>query len=86
VDQAIEDVSNLRGRLGAFQLNTLETNMNSLEVAIENLTAAESSIRDADFASETAALTRNQILVSAGTSVLTVANNNPQSVLSLLSG
>ena len=86
VDQAIGDVSNLRGRLGAFQLNTLETNMNSLQVAIENLTSAESNIRDADFAEETARLTRNQVLVAAGTSVLTIANNNPQTVLSLLRG
>jgi len=86
VDQAIEDVSNLRGRLGAFQRNTLQTNMNSLGVAIENLTSAESMIRDADFAEETASLTRSQILVAAGTSVLAVANNNPQSVLSLLRG
>jgi len=84
VDQAIDDVSKLRGRLGAFQLNTLETNINSLQVALENITAAESSIRDADFAAETANLTRAQILVQAGTSVLSIANSSPQSVLSLL--
>jgi flagellin len=84
VDDAISDVTNLRGRLGSFQLNTLETNINSLQVALENITAAESSIRDADFAAETAAMTRNQILVQAGTAVLSIANSSPQSVLSLL--
>jgi flagellin len=84
VDQAIDDINTLRGRLGAFQLNTLETNINSLQVALENITAAESSIRDADFAAETAQLTRAQILVQAGTSVLAIANSAPQSVLSLL--
>ena len=73
-----------RGRLGAFDKNTLETNINSLSVALENVTASESSIRDADFAAETAALTRAQILTQAGTSVLATANTTPQSVLSLL--
>jgi len=84
IDAAILDVASLRGRLGALQLNTLETNINSLEVSLENLTASESTIRDADFAVETANLTRAQILVSAGTSVLAQANMTPQSVLNLL--
>jgi len=53
---------------------------------MENLTASESSIRDTDFAYETSRLTRAQILVNAGTSVLAVANSTPQSVLSLLGG
>lgn len=85
VDIAIKQVSSLRGRLGALEKDTLQTNMNSLGVALENITASESSIRDADFAKETAALTRAQILNSAGTSVLQIANNNPQQVLQLLS-
>jgi flagellin len=84
IERAIRQVAVLRGRLGAFEKNTLQTNMNSLSVALENVTASESSIRDADFAKETAALTRAQILTQAGTSVLATANSVPQSVLSLL--
>ncbi len=84
IDQAIQQVSILRGRLGSFEKNTLETNINQLQITLENLTSSESSIRDLDFAQETAALTRNQILVSAGTSVLALANQTPQTVLSLL--
>ena len=84
IERAIRQVAILRGRLGAFEKNTLETNINSLSVALENVTASESSIRDADFAAETAALTRAQILTQAGTSVLATANTTPQSVLSLL--
>lgn len=84
IEEAITQVSELRGRLGAFERNTLDTNMNSLRITLENVTAAESSIRDADFAAETAALTRAQILVSAGTSVLAMANAAPQAILSLL--
>jgi flagellin len=84
LSQAIRQVATLRGRLGAFQKNILETNVNSLSVALENVTASESAIRDADFASETAALTRAQILVQANTSVLSQANASPQNVLSLL--
>ncbi|MHC4712562.1 MAG: flagellin N-terminal helical domain-containing protein [Planctomycetota bacterium] len=84
IDEAILQVSTLRGRLGAFELNTVETNIASLSVAVENATAAESLIRDADFAEETSNLTRAQILVSAGTSVLSTANTTPQSVLKLL--
>lgn len=84
VDEVINKVSSLRGRLGAFQRTTLETNINSLSDTLANLIEAESTIRDADFASESAALTRAQILVQSGTSVLAIANQNPQNVLSLL--
>lgn len=84
IEEAIRQVSVMRGRLGAFEKNTLETNVNQLSITMENLTAAESSIRDLDFAQETSRLTRNQILVSAGTSILAVANQTPQTVLSLL--
>jgi len=84
VDQVINKVASLRGRLGAFQRTTLDTNINSLSDTLANLIEAESSIRDADFASESAALTRAQILVQSGTSVLAIANQNPQNVLSLL--
>lgn len=86
VDQAITKVTSLRGRLGAFQRTTLESNINSLKDTVTNLTQAQSSIRDADFAAESAALTRAQILVQSGTTVLQIANQNPQQVLSLLRG
>ncbi len=84
IDKAITQVAGLRGRMGAFEKNTLMTNINNLEVAMENIQASESSIRDADFAAETANLTRGQILTNAATSVLAIANSTPQSVLSLL--
>ncbi len=84
VDESITEVVNLRGRLGAFQRTTLESNINSLQDTLVNLTQAESTIRDADFAKESAALTRAQILVQSGTSVLAIANQNPQNVLQLL--
>lgn len=84
IEEAIRQISILRGRLGAFEKNTLDTNVRQLQIATENLTAAESSIRDLDFAQETANLTRAQILVSAGTSVLAIANQTPQAVLGLL--
>ena len=83
-DEAISQVARLRGRMGAFEKNTLQTNIRSLEIAMENVTASESIIRDADFAAETAALTRGQILTSAATSVLAIANSTPHSVLQLL--
>ncbi|MCA9129867.1 MAG: flagellin [Planctomycetales bacterium] len=84
VDEVINRVTSLRGRLGAFQATTLESNLVSLNDTVANLTEAESSIRDADFAAESARLTRAQILVQSGTSVLGIANSNPQNVLSLL--
>lgn len=84
LDSAIRQVATLRGRLGAFQKDILDTNTNSLNVALENVTSSESAIRDADFASETAAMTRAQVLVQANTSVLATANATPQSVLTLL--
>jgi flagellin len=74
----------MRGRLGALERNTLQTNVRSLQAAIENLTASESAIRDADFAAETSALSRAQILAQTGTSVLTLANQQAQQVLQLL--
>jgi len=84
IADSIKQVATLRGRLGALQKDVLDTNVNSLSVALENVTSSESAIRDADFASETAALTRSQILVQANTSVLSQANSSPQSVLALL--
>jgi len=84
VRSAIEDVTSLRGRLGAFQKNTIGATIRSLGISLENTTAAESAIRDTDFAAETASLTRNQILVSASTNILSIANTQPQNALSLL--
>ncbi|MBU0616143.1 MAG: flagellin [Planctomycetes bacterium] len=84
ITEAIRQVSILRGRLGAFEKNTLDTNVNSLSITMENLMASESAIRDADFAHETSELSRTQILVSAGTSVLALAQQSTQSVLRLL--
>jgi len=86
VDAALNRITSLRGRLGAFQRTTLETNIASLNDTVTNLVDAESSIRDADFAAETARLTRAQILVQSGTQVLAIANQNPQNVLALLRG
>ncbi len=84
LDNSIDEVSTVRGRLGAFEKNTLQTNIRSLQAAVENLTASESTIRDADFAEETSKLTRAQILSSAATSVLSLSNQQSQQVLSLL--
>ena len=84
VSKAITQVSQLRGRLGAFQKFTLGSTINSLGVAYENASAAESAIADTDFAAETANLTRAQILSQSATTVLAQANAAPQSALSLL--
>ena len=84
IEEAIDQVTSLRGRLGAFQRTSLETNKAALSDTLVNLTDAESTIRDADFAEETANLTRAQILVQSGTTILSIANQNPQNVLALL--
>ncbi len=84
IQEVINKVTGLRGRLGAFQATTLDSNMVSLTDTVGNLTEAESLIRDADFAKETARLTRAQILIQSGTAVLGISNQNPQNVLRLL--
>jgi len=84
IDAAIQQVSKLRGDMGAFQKNVLESNMRSLAVAKENLTATESAIRDTNFAEEISRFTRFQILQQAGMSVLGQANFAPQAVLQLI--
>ena len=86
LDESTNQVSNLRGRLGAFQKFTLGSTINSLGVAFENISAANSAIRDTDFAQETANLTRYQILSQSATTVLSQANIAPQSALTLLRG
>ncbi|HVX59782.1 MAG TPA: flagellin [Pirellulales bacterium] len=84
VDQAISQIATLRGQLGALQANVLESNIASQQTALQQVTSAQSSIQDADFAKETANLTRSQVLVQAGTSVLAIANSAPQAILALL--
>jgi len=83
-DIAIDQIANFRAFLGAFQQQTLESNISSLSVTSENLAASLSDIRDLDFAAETAEFTRAQILFQAGTTVLAQANQLPKAVLQLL--
>jgi flagellin len=86
LDLATKQISTLRGRLGAFTKNVVGSTINSLGVALENTTAAESAIRDTDFAAETAQMTRNQILIQASTQALALSNSAPQAVLQLMRG
>ncbi len=86
IDAAIADVARSRGAIGNFQRNVLESNVRSLGVAKENLSATESTIRDTDIAEEMTNFTRFQILSQSGMSVLAQANSAPQAVLSLLRG
>lgn len=83
IDSAISAVATARANIGSLQ-NRIDAAVQNLEVANENISAAESRIRDADIAFETAKFTRNQILVSAGTSILAQANTLPQQALQLL--
>lgn len=85
VDSALTAVSTLRSTLGAIQ-NRFQSVINSLQAVSENLSASRSRILDTDFASETASLTRAQILQQAGTAMVAQANSAPQNVLSLLRG
>ena len=84
IDLAIKQVSAQRGRLGAFSKNTVGSTIKNLGVSLENTAAAESAIRDTDYAFETAELTRLQIMNQAATQALALANNAPTAVLSLL--
>lgn len=83
VDAALSSVSSLRSTLGAIQ-NRFESTISNLQAVSENLSASRSRIQDADFAAETAALSRAQILQQAGVTVLSQANAAPQAVLQLL--
>jgi flagellin len=85
IDSALSTVSTLRSTFGAIQ-NRFDSVISSLSATSENLTAARSRIQDADFAAETAALTRNQILQQAGIAMLAQANAIPNQVLTLLRG
>ena len=84
IDDAINTISSRRGHMGAFQKNTLESNLNNLRTAHESLGSAQSVIRDTDMAAEMASFTRNQIMSQASTAMLAQANQSPKSVLSLL--
>jgi flagellin len=86
IDAAISEVATKRGEVGSFQRNILESNIRSLGVAKENLSATESTIRDTDVAMEMTNFTKLQILQQAGMAMLAQANSAPQSVLSLLQG
>lgn len=83
IDSEISDVSAARATLGASQ-NRFESTVNSLNVAVENLSASESRIRDTDMAQEMMSFTRSQILSQAGTAMLAQANQASQGVLQLL--
>ncbi|MDO7675056.1 MAG: hypothetical protein MUQ43_11570 [Reinekea forsetii] len=83
LDNALDTISAQRSELGAMQ-NRFESTSSNLQIASENLSAANSRIRDADFATETAELSRTQVLQQAGISILAQANQRPQQVLSLL--
>lgn len=83
IDAAISEVTNIRGTLGSFQKNTLESNLTNLRIAAQNLTAAESTIRDTDMAQEMSTFVKFQILLQAGTAMLAQGNQLPQVVLSL---
>jgi flagellin len=84
LDKAIEEVSSMRGKIGNFQRNVLETNNRSLTNMRENLSASESSIRDLDVANEMTNYTKLQVMQQAGMSILGQANQSGQSVMSLL--
>jgi flagellin len=83
IDTALKSVSSARANIGAVQ-NRFEHTINNLNVAVENLSASESQIRDTDMAQEMTKFTRSQILQQAGTSMLAQANQSQQSVLKLL--
>ena len=85
ITEAINQVSTLSGRIGALQSNVIDTNIATLNSALENVSQANSDIADTNFAQETSNLARAQILESSGISVLSIANQTPQAVLKLLS-
>jgi len=84
LDTAINTVSSARASLGAFQKGTLESNLVSLAVAKENIVSSESTIRDADMALEMVSFTRHQIVLQAGSAMMTQANQAPQAILQML--
>ena len=85
INDALNQVSTLSGDIGALQSNVLNTNIATLNSALENVSQAQSDILDTNFAQETSNMTRAQILEQSGISVLAIANQTPQAVLKLLS-
>jgi flagellin len=86
VTEAIDQIASYRGRLGAVYKNQIQPSIDSQSITLENVTASESLIRDADIAEEVSALTRVQVLVQGTQSALQIANSLPNLVLSLLGG
>jgi len=86
IDDAISRISSVRAEIGSFQLNTLDSQINNLRIASENLTAARSTVVDTNFAQTVSEFTKQQILMQAGISVLASAGQMPQMVLKLLQG
>ena len=84
IDSSIKQLATLRGRLGNFQKYTLNGTSSALQTTLQNVTSANSSITDADFAAETANLSRQQVLAQAGAAALAQANSQNSSVLTLL--
>ena len=84
IDSAINELTLARGRLGAFQRNNLEKNIATLRVTAENLTAAESNIRDANVAEELAEFTRNRIMFEASAAMLAQSNLPPRTIIELI--
>ncbi len=83
IDSALNQVNSIRAGIGAVQ-NRLQFTVNNLQIASENMSASESRIKDADFASEVATFTRNQIMVQAGVAMVAQANTTSQYALQLL--
>src|SRR5207249_2511775 len=83
IDAALDTVSQTRSALGSFQTNTLQTTINSLSVAQQNIQAANATIKDADIAAEMVNFTKNNILMQSGTAMLAQANAQPQTLLQL---
>lgn len=86
IDAAIDDVSRVRGSLGSFQTDFLESTVRSLGVATENMTAVESQVRDVDYAKEMTEFTKVQVLRQSGLAILAQASRSPQQVLQLIQG
>jgi flagellin len=84
LEQAIEDVSQIRMELGSFQKHTIERTMSNLGVAVENITEGQSVIEDADMAAKISDMASGQILAASSQAVLAHANQKPQAVLNLL--
>jgi flagellin len=84
IDEAIDEISTVRGQLGAKQADNLQVQLDSLRVSYENLQASESTIRDTDMTIEMANFTKYQIMMQAGTAMLAQANQAPNNILQLL--